>query len=197
MARGRVLLRRSPAASSSSRRRKGCWCATLGGWLVHKILGLFELQVWWGWVGAGWLAFMRMMVMRMRLMVDDDVMRGWGSGDGRLGSVGGVCVWVVCVWGVAARRGWFDGWSRGSGGGRLGGGGWPGVLRGRRWGRERSRAGLGRSGCGVQGAGRLRWCGRVRCALACARALVFGPVGGVPWAVLRVEASVEWFVAAC
>ena len=30
--------------------------------------------------------------------------------------------------------------------------------------------------------------GRVRCALACARALVFGPVGGVPWAVLRVEA---------
>ena len=55
---------------------------------MHKILGLFELQVWWGWVGAGWLAFMRMMVMRMRLMVDDDVMRGWGSGDGRLGSVG-------------------------------------------------------------------------------------------------------------
>ena len=56
------------------------------------MLDLLELlQVWCCWVGAGWLAFMRVMVMRMRMMINDDVMRGWALGMGV-----GVCKpWIL------------------------------------------------------------------------------------------------------
>ena len=46
--------------------------------------------------GSGWLALMRVIMMRMRMMTDDDVMRGWGVGMGAE-SVDGVCVCGLCA----------------------------------------------------------------------------------------------------
>ena len=42
------------------------------------------------------MALMRVIMMRMRMMTDDDVMRGWGVGMGAE-SVDGVCVCGLCA----------------------------------------------------------------------------------------------------